>query len=85
MPTACALISFYSPPNQQILIDSSHTLWACEYLGTLALQVVPVRCIDSVVSMQPLPPLPQEQPGRWFVVEKSGLDDAEITGDVEDD
>jgi hypothetical protein len=48
-----------------------------------SLAVIKAVSIISVVSMQPLPLLAGEEPGRWFVVEKSGLDDTELTGYVD--
>ena len=30
--------------------------------------------------MQPLPPLPDDPPRLWFVLEKSGLEDVQLTG-----
>ena len=42
--------------------------------------MVPVTSILSVVSMQPLPKVDWDPDGLFFVVEKSGLDDVELTG-----
>jgi len=39
-----------------------------------------VKSILSVVSMQPLPKVDGDPEGLFFVVEKSGLDDVELTG-----
>jgi hypothetical protein len=78
-----ALVSVYSRPNQDILEDSFDTLWACKYSADDNLQVVSITTIVSVVSMQPLPPLPGEPDDYWFVVEKSGLDDADMTGYID--
>ena len=36
--------------------------------------------IFLVVSMQPLPLLPGERDDLWFLVEKSGLDDIQLSG-----
>lgn len=79
-----AVVSIYSRPDQNILEESSQTLWVCKYNGTSNLHLVPAKDIISVVSMQPLPP--QNEPeleGKLFVVEKSGLDDADLGGYVE--
>jgi hypothetical protein len=62
---------------------SFHTLWACKYNGTESLCVIKISLILSVVSMQPLPPLPGDPDDLWFVLEKSGLDDVALTGYVE--
>lgn len=77
-----ALVSVYGPPDADFLEDSSHTLWACAYHGDSKLQAIKVSTILSVVSMQPLPKQsPNEFEGDlWFIIEKSGLDDTELTG-----
>ncbi|KAF8962356.1 hypothetical protein BDZ97DRAFT_1662994, partial [Flammula alnicola] len=61
---AYVLLSFYGPPNQQMLIESSHTLHACEYRGQDNLRCLPVTEIISVVSMQPLPRRPEDPSSR---------------------
>lgn len=81
---AYALISLYGPPDADMLEDSYHTLWACTYNGDDSLEVIPVSEIISVVSMQPLPPKAGDPENLWFVVEKSGLDDIEVTGYVDE-
>lgn len=78
-----ALVSIYSPPDADILEQSYHTLWACEYTGSDGFQVVSISSIMSIVSMQPLPQRPGDPNNLWFVVEKSGLDDTELTGYVD--
>jgi hypothetical protein len=70
----------YSQPNQELLRESSNTLWACKYNGNDDLRVVNLSSITACVSMQPLPPLPTDSDRLWFVVEKSGLDDGQLTG-----
>ena len=80
-PLPRALVSVYSHPVQEILVDSSNTLWACRYRGDDNLQVVDVSSIMACVSMQPLPPAPGDSGERlWFVVEKLGLEDIQLTG-----
>jgi len=79
-PTAHALVSVYSRPIQALLTESSNTLWACEYRGVHDLRVVPLSTIIACVSIQPLPPLPNDPPGLWFVLEKSGLEEIQLTG-----
>lgn len=74
---AYALLSFYGPPDQDMLDASSHTLYACQHEGN-DLRCVPVKDIESVVSMQPLPPMPGDPENLWFVIEKSGLDDVQL-------
>jgi len=80
---AYALISFYGPPDVDMLEQSSHTLVACPYLGANNLFIVRASTIVSVVSMQPLPRRIGDPENLWFVVKKSGLDDTEITGYVD--
>jgi hypothetical protein len=80
VPTAHALVSVYSRPVQELLDESSDTLWACHYMGDEGLRVVELATILACVSMQPLPPLPNDPSGLWFVLEKSGLEDFQLTG-----
>ena len=79
-PTAHALVSVYSCLIQSLLIESSNTLWACQYTGVDDLRVVPLSSIVACVSIQPLPPLPDDPPGLWFVLEKLGLEDIQLAG-----
>jgi hypothetical protein len=79
-PTAHALVSVYSLPIQALLVESSNTLWACQYTGDEGLQVVELSSIVACISMQPLPPLPGDPPDLWFVLEKSGLEEVQSTG-----
>lgn len=62
------------------LSDSFNCLWACTYSGMDNLSVIPVTSILSVISMQPLPKVDGDPDGLFFIVEKSGLDDVELTG-----
>jgi len=74
-----ALVSMYGPPDEDMLQDSSQTLWACRYSGSNNLKVVHLPEILSVVSVQPFPRLDDNDPQNlWFVVEKPGLDDVEL-------
>lgn len=82
-PTPYAVVSVYSQPVQSILEDSSNTLWACHYTGVDNLQVIHTSTITACVSMQPLPLLPTDPVGLWFVLEKSGLEDVQLTGIAE--
>lgn len=81
---AFAVISVYGPPNEEMLRESSHTLYACKYQGDTNLRCVPVSTILSVVSMQPLPRLPGDPENLWFVVEKSGQEDVQLFGNEGD-
>jgi len=81
-----ALISMYGAPDADLLEDSSHALWACEYQGDANLKVINISSILSVVSMQPLPKLSSDEFGgkkMVFVIEKSGLEDTELTGYID--
>ncbi|KAF9495138.1 hypothetical protein BDN71DRAFT_1431254 [Pleurotus eryngii] len=72
-----ALLSIFSPPDDYIWRESFSTLWVCSYMGDSNLRVIDVGIITAVVSMQPFPVCVGEVDwGRWFVVEKAGLDDA---------
>jgi len=78
--TAHALVLVYLRPVQGLLVKSSNTLWACQYTGVDDLQVVPLSSIVACVSIQPLPPLPDDPLGLWFILEKSGLEDVQLAG-----
>lgn len=80
-----ALLSVYGSPNVDLLEESSHALRACRYYGEENLHVIPVSSIVSVISMQPLPTCPGDigLDNYWFVAEKSGIDDTELTGYVD--
>jgi hypothetical protein len=81
VPRPYALVSMYSRPIQELMVESSNTLWACRYRGNDDLRVIDLSCIVACVSMQPLPPAPSDtEHGLWFVVEKSGLEDVQLTG-----
>ena len=80
MPTAHALVSVYSRPIQALLTESSNTLWACKHRGDHDLQVILLSTIVACISIQPLPPLPNDPPGLMFVLEKSGIEDVQLTG-----
>ncbi|KAJ7597939.1 hypothetical protein C8J56DRAFT_1001587 [Mycena floridula] len=48
-----AVVSLLSPPNQQLLDQSLHTVYCCRYQGDTALKVFKVKDFVSVVSMVP--------------------------------
>ena len=88
-----AMLALFTPPDQNILVYSRSTLLACNYLGDTSRLVVFVKDIVSIVTMVPLPMTAEEADevgadilygGRFFVVEKPGLDVAIIAGRVED-
>ena len=78
LPTAYMLVSMYSHPFQELLNKLSNTLWAFQYIGD-NLCIVELFSIVACVSMQPLPWLPDDSPGLWFMAEKSGLEDFQLT------
>ena len=82
---ALALISLFSPPDNELRTKSRDTLWVCRYRGDESLLVVDASSIHSVVSMVPF--LPLNHPNisdcdLFFVNQDLGLDVAEIDGDV---
>ncbi|KIK81599.1 hypothetical protein PAXRUDRAFT_155718, partial [Paxillus rubicundulus Ve08.2h10] len=66
-PVSLALISAYSPPNYNDLIDSSGSLFTCTYIGTLS--IVKVSQINQVVCIT-------QHPGtdKLFMFEQPGND-----------
>ncbi|KAJ3917339.1 hypothetical protein F5877DRAFT_91280 [Lentinula edodes] len=78
--TAYALVSLYSDPLNDLLVESHNELWACFYQGDSSLCVINTQNILSTVLMQPLPQIPGNPEGLWFVVEKTSIDDSEIVG-----
>ena len=46
-----ALVSVFSPPDQELLEESQHAAYICHYEGAAALRVVDVKAITAVVSM----------------------------------
>ncbi len=79
-------MSIFSPPDDDIRRESFSTLWVCSYRGDGNLRVVDVGIITAVVSMQPFPVrIGEIDQGRWFVVEKAGLDDGDLVVNVLDD
>ena len=77
-----ALVSLFGPPHAGLLEQSYHTIWSCERQVENALQVIDVKTIQSVVAMIPHQPrIPGERrKDRFFVVEKPGLDVADLGG-----
>jgi len=76
------MVSIYSPPDARLLNLSSGTLWACQYKGVGNLQVIDIKCIVAVVAIVPFPHHPI--PDMLFIVEKMGLDIAELDGAIEE-
>lgn len=76
------MISLYSLPDRDLLRSSSNTLWSCTYRGNTSLAVVDVKEISAVVAMVPhsVNTLGNAWKDHFFVVEKPGLDVAEMSG-----
>ncbi|TBU61730.1 hypothetical protein BD310DRAFT_812862 [Dichomitus squalens] len=88
-----AMIAYFTPRDPEILTYSHGTLLACTHLGDSSRSVVYVKHIVSVIAMVPLPlnSVEARTAGaatqfreRFFVVEKPGLEVANIAGRVED-
>jgi hypothetical protein len=77
-----AMISLFGPPDLTLLAASSHTLWSCKNQGDAGLIIVHAKDIISVVAMIPHQPIIAGQPveDRFYVVEKPGLDVANMSG-----
>lgn len=74
-----ALVSCYSPPHPGLLEASQGTLWSCTRVESV--KVIDVKHISAVVAMVPHQPFPGEEGGgRFFLVEKPGLDITTIGG-----
>lgn len=78
-----AVVSLYGRPDLDILEDSAKTLWACEFERYNDVRIVDLSVLVAVVSMQPLEKVENGEADRWFPVEKSGLEDVELTGYAE--
>ena len=76
--TVHALVLVYTHPVQALLVKSSNTLWACQYTGADDLRIVPLSSIIACILVQPLPPLSDDPPGLWFVLEKLGLENVQL-------
>lgn len=72
-----ALVSIYDSPDPIRLQNSFDTNISCTYTGEAGLHVIDIKDIQSVVAMIP-------RQGRFFVVEKMGLDIAHLGGVEED-
>ena len=79
------MASLYSRPDNDLLKESSNTLWSCKHQGEGAMAVIDVKAIEAVVAMVPhsVEILGAEWADRVFVVEKSGLDVASMGGVTE--
>lgn len=72
-----ALSSLYSTPDPELLKKSDGALAVCKYKGPLSFKVIPAISILSVVAMIPFP---AGQEDEFFLVEKLGLELAQLGG-----
>lgn len=79
------MIDLYSRPNADLLQALSYTLWTCKKANKERIVVVDAKSIQSVVCMAPhsVEMLGSEWKDWIFLVEKPGLDIAELSGVVE--
>lgn len=73
------MISWFTPPDPNLLRDSFGTVWSCQQQGQAALEVVSCKDVQAVVAVVPMPGTTVFDDGRppvgpSFVVEKMGLD-----------
>jgi hypothetical protein len=85
-----ALVSVFSPPDQEILELSSHAAYICHHGGTEALVVVEVKAITAVVSMVPDYQVTSDgdiiiPENRYSLMEVPFIKLAALCGVVEDD
>lgn len=80
------MIRLYGPPDKALLRTTFNTLWSCR-LDEDSCHVIDSKEIQSVVAMCPHSTgiLGDEWEGQVFVVEKPGLDVAEMGGVLEED
>jgi hypothetical protein len=74
---ALALLLIYSPPDPEMLQDSHNTVWLCWHGGG-GYRVVKAKQLFSVVGM--IPDDEENDPGLFFLVEKLGLEVAQLGG-----
>ncbi|KAJ7242463.1 hypothetical protein C8J57DRAFT_1084365 [Mycena rebaudengoi] len=74
-----ALVHPYPPPDQDLLNDSSHTLWVCDGADEDLPQVIDVSSITSVVGMVPF------DDRRFFAAHKMGLEVGSMAGEEDHD
>lgn len=80
-----ALVSFYGPPHEGLYTASSKCYWTVQHLRDPSMQVIDIKCIDSVVCLAP-----DQQYGksiqdgtendRWYMTEKPGLKLSQAVG-----
>ena len=75
------MISVYSEPHGELLKKSHGSFISCKYSGDDSLVVVDISCIQAVVAMVPHCLRSAEgDDDRFFLIEKPGLDVANLGG-----
>ena len=79
-PTAYALVSVYTRPIQELLDESSNTLWACQYTGNGDLRVVNdlydcSLCFDAAATS-----IPERSSRALVCAGEVWLEDFQLTG-----
>jgi hypothetical protein len=80
---AFAVISTYTPRNEDVFRRSYGTVWLTTHSGSTDIKVVELKNIRSVVGMVPIivPNMPSTLDGNtFFVVEKLGLEMEYMSG-----
>lgn len=76
-----AMLSVFSDPDPHLFAESHGVVLSCTYSGDEAIIVTDYSSISSVVAMVPhRPPGWNMESNRYFVVEKPGLDVADLSG-----
>ena len=76
------MVSLYSPPNPDLLKATFNTLRSCTAGDSV--KVIEVKHIRAIIAMVPHQPFGTELEQCYFVVEKSGLEVAELAGQEEE-
>lgn len=84
------MVSIYSDPDQELLRQSSQTVYQCTYLGQKSLQVVEINSFVSVVGMVPCFEVTPDGSinvleDLYFLVEQPSLEVARFFGLGEDE
>lgn len=77
---AVAVLSLYSPPDEDLLDKSFGTLHVSKHLGDERLAVVPIQDLLMVVGMMPW----HGGGDRFYVAEKMGMDTSILSGEIQD-
>lgn len=79
------MLSVFSDPDPHLLAKSHGVVLSCTYSGDENLIVTEYSSISSVIAMVPhWPPGWNEGSSQYFVVEKPGLDIADLSGTVQE-